>query len=167
MFRRLRRQAPRPGQSVVEFSIVSLVLMVLLVGVLDLGRGVLYRSMLTNAVREGARYGLVVNRRTIADDTTFTSNIATAAANRSPSLNLTAANFTSGGGMVQCSAWVSDPPGNPPPLRTCSSTDTNVTIAYSTEKLTVCASYQFQLIAPRLIGLTTIPMLECSVVPLQ
>lgn len=160
MFRRLRRQAPRPGQSVVEFSIVSLVLMMLLLGVIDLGRGVLYRSMLTNAVREGARYGLVVNRRTIADDTTFTSNIATAAANRSPSLNLTAANFTSGGGMVQCSAWDGT-------SRTCSSTDTNVTIAYSTEKLTVCASYQFQLIAPRLIGLTTIPMVECSVVPLQ
>ena len=56
MFRRLRRQAPRPGQSVVEFSIVSLVLMMLLLGVIDLGRGVLYRSMLTNAVRYGARY---------------------------------------------------------------------------------------------------------------
>lgn len=45
------------GQGVVEFALVSLLLMTMVAGVVDLGRGVYARTTLSNAVREGARYG--------------------------------------------------------------------------------------------------------------
>jgi len=45
------------GQGVVEFSLVSLLLMTMVAGVVDLGRGVYSRTTLSNAVREAARYG--------------------------------------------------------------------------------------------------------------
>ena len=46
-----------PGQSLVEFGLLSLLLMTLVAGIVDLGRGVYTRTTLSNAVREAARYG--------------------------------------------------------------------------------------------------------------
>jgi len=48
------------GQTLVEFALVLLALLPLLLGFLDLGRAWFYHSSLTNAVREGARAGIVI-----------------------------------------------------------------------------------------------------------
>lgn len=44
----------------VEFSIVAALLLMLVFGMIDYGRYFLLRTNLTNAVREGARYGAVL-----------------------------------------------------------------------------------------------------------
>jgi len=49
-----------PGQTLVEFALVFPILLALLLGFFDLGRALFYRSSLTNAVREGARAGIVI-----------------------------------------------------------------------------------------------------------
>jgi Flp pilus assembly protein TadG len=49
----------RRGQSLLEFVLVLPILLLFVSMLLDLGRLVFYKSSLTNAVREGARYGIV------------------------------------------------------------------------------------------------------------
>ena len=49
-----------PGQTLVEFALVIPILLLLLLGFLDLGRALFYYSSLSNAVREGARSGIVM-----------------------------------------------------------------------------------------------------------
>jgi hypothetical protein len=47
------------GQDLVEFAITSFLLLMIVMVIFDLGRAVYYYSALDNAVREGARYGIV------------------------------------------------------------------------------------------------------------
>lgn len=47
------------GQSTVEYALVAIPFFLLVMGVMDLGRAVLYSNALNNAVREGARLGIV------------------------------------------------------------------------------------------------------------
>jgi hypothetical protein len=47
------------GQSLLEFAITLPLLLLLIMGVFDLGRGIYYYSAVHNAAREGARYGAV------------------------------------------------------------------------------------------------------------
>jgi hypothetical protein len=47
------------GQSLVEFAVILPILVVLLVGIFDLGHVVWTNDALTNAAREGARYAIV------------------------------------------------------------------------------------------------------------
>lgn len=47
------------GQSLVEFALILPVLLILLVGMFDLGRAVLLSETLNSAVREGTRYAIV------------------------------------------------------------------------------------------------------------
>ena len=47
------------GQSLVEFALVLPVIVILLVGVFDLGRAVMLSETLNAAVREGSRYAIV------------------------------------------------------------------------------------------------------------
>lgn len=49
------------GQSLVEFAPVFLIVVIMLIGLFDLGRAVYYYSSLSNAVREAARYAIVHN----------------------------------------------------------------------------------------------------------
>jgi Flp pilus assembly protein TadG len=49
----------RKGQSIVEFAIIFPLLIIMLLVLFDLGRAVLYYSVLENAVREGTRYAMV------------------------------------------------------------------------------------------------------------
>ena len=54
----MRRNAPRDGQSsqaLIEFALISPVLLLLLFGIIDIGRAVFYYDTLNHAVREGAR----------------------------------------------------------------------------------------------------------------
>jgi hypothetical protein len=48
-----------PGQSIVEFAVTMPILLMLILGVLDIGRGVIAAATLEHAVREGARTGIV------------------------------------------------------------------------------------------------------------
>ena len=47
------------GQSLLEFAITMPLLLLLVMGVFDLGRGIYYYSAIHNAAREGARYGAI------------------------------------------------------------------------------------------------------------
>jgi len=54
-------QAPRKcktleGQSIVEFALILPVLLLITLGLLDLGRSFYFQETITNAAREGARY---------------------------------------------------------------------------------------------------------------
>jgi len=60
--RRLDRPAPgtrwrQKGQSLVEFSLSSVVLLLLVGGLVDIGRAIYITEALSNAAREGARHG--------------------------------------------------------------------------------------------------------------
>ena len=50
-----------PGQTLVEFAFIFPVMLLLILGFLDLGRALFYYSSLSNAVREGARAGIVMS----------------------------------------------------------------------------------------------------------
>lgn len=133
----------------VEFAFVSLTIMMLIFGIVDLGRGVFQRSMFTNAIREAARYGSV--------NPTDLTGMRQAAANTSPSLGLTSSspNITatcykasgSGSGLT----WVPS---------ACSA-------AGPGDRLEVTGTYLFGLTAPRVIGWSTITMTESAVVTIQ
>jgi Flp pilus assembly protein TadG len=56
-----RRSALR-GQSIVEVALILPIMMMLIMGAVDLGRGVLIRNMLSNAAREGARVGIIASK---------------------------------------------------------------------------------------------------------
>src|SRR5439155_25612120 len=107
----VRRKRSSPGQSLVEFSLVSLLLLATTFGIVDLGRVVLDRTMLTNAVREAARRGSIAPSDCCASGTSMFQ----AASNRSPSLGLDPGDFTPapecavwrpGGGTKLCSAAI-------------------------------------------------------------
>jgi hypothetical protein len=54
-----RSKSFQNGQELAEFAITSLLLLTIIFFILDLGRAVYYYSTLQNAVREGARYGII------------------------------------------------------------------------------------------------------------
>ncbi len=56
------RVSPSLGQSTVEFALVLLPLMLVVVGVFDLGRAVFASHLLASAARDGAREGIVGTR---------------------------------------------------------------------------------------------------------
>lgn len=47
------------GQSLVEMALLLPIMLLLIVLTIDLGRGVYYYSVIYNAAREGARYGII------------------------------------------------------------------------------------------------------------
>jgi len=51
----------KSGQAALEFAFVSIFLLMIIFGIFDLGRAIFYYSNLSNAAREGARYGTVHN----------------------------------------------------------------------------------------------------------
>ena len=58
----------QPGQAAVEFALVIILLTFMLMGVMDLGRGVYAYNVIASAAREGARYG--ITHPTLADGVT-------------------------------------------------------------------------------------------------
>lgn len=48
-----------PGQSLVEFALILPLFLVLIMGLFDIGRAVLYYAVINTAVREGTRYAIV------------------------------------------------------------------------------------------------------------
>ena len=175
------------GQSIVEFALISLLMLMTTFGIIDLGRAVFDRTMLTNAVREAARAGMVDDSQRAGAATpdnsncamngtteTYCSKIVAAAQKRSPSLGLTADNFRvnglSGGQiMIGCSKWNVASSGwwngNDGTLPNCHRV--NGSARNPGDRLTVCATYRFGLTAPRLIGFDSITMRECARVSLR
>ncbi len=93
-------RAPRfPGQSLVEFGLISLLLLTMVAGIVDLGRGVYARTSLSNAIREAAHYGATNPRNS--------DGIIAAAQNTSPGLQLATQpnlqdSFALNGGAIRC-----------------------------------------------------------------
>jgi hypothetical protein len=58
---RLTKKIPKStrGQSLVEFSIVSLFLFMLLFGIIEMGRFLLVYNVVSNSAQEGVRYGII------------------------------------------------------------------------------------------------------------
>jgi Flp pilus assembly protein TadG len=56
---RRRNRTPSRGQTLVEFALILPVFILVLMGILDLGRAVYYSATLSNAAREAAREGIV------------------------------------------------------------------------------------------------------------
>jgi Flp pilus assembly protein TadG len=52
----------RRGQSLVEFALVLPVLIVVLMAIFDFGFGIYTYNVLSNAAREGARYGIIATK---------------------------------------------------------------------------------------------------------
>lgn len=50
---------PRTGQALVEFALVAPIFFLLVFGIIEGGRFILYYETLSNATREGARYAIV------------------------------------------------------------------------------------------------------------
>jgi Flp pilus assembly protein TadG len=59
------------GAAMVEFSIIAFLLLVMVFGMVDYGRYFLIRANLTNAVREGARYGATLAGATTTNQGTI------------------------------------------------------------------------------------------------
>jgi Flp pilus assembly protein TadG len=129
------------GQAVVEFALSSLLFLALIFGTIDLGRLVFMRTMLTNAVREAARQAAITPGNLSA--------IEAAAQQRSPSLTLGAGSFT-----VTCSDWS----GN---ARSCASGSTSPPSVKPLDRISVCSTYTFNAVVPRLIGRSSITATEC------
>ena len=55
----IRSADDQRGQGVVELALIVPVLLLLLIGILDLGRAVMLTNELDNAAREGTRYAIV------------------------------------------------------------------------------------------------------------
>jgi Flp pilus assembly protein TadG len=62
-----RRKATDRGAAMVEFAIMLPLLLLVIAGIVDLGRAFFTQVTLTNAAREGARYAVVKSDATVAD----------------------------------------------------------------------------------------------------
>lgn len=54
-----KRWPSHRGQGIVEFTLVLIFFLVVVLVIFDLGRAVIFYSVLNNATREGARYGVI------------------------------------------------------------------------------------------------------------
>lgn len=82
---RLRRIAiDAAGQSLLEFSLALPIFLLLVFGLVDLGRGFYYNNLLSNVAREAARYAIIDPNNTSA--ITTTANSAAIALDSSSSL---------------------------------------------------------------------------------
>jgi len=55
----VKRERAESGQALVEFSLTIVIFMILVLGVVDVGRAVWNYNTLANATREGTRYAIV------------------------------------------------------------------------------------------------------------
>lgn len=138
---------PRRGQSVVEFALASVVILLLIFGTVDLGRAVFTRVMLANATREAGRYAMI--------NPGDSSGILAAAQQRSPTLGLASSNLT-----VSCSYYNT----NSSSWQSIACNSSNMQPGY---QVTVKLTYTFSLAAGRLIGFKQINMSEQAQVTVQ
>jgi Flp pilus assembly protein TadG len=58
--RRLRGRLANQGQALIEFALIIPILILLVIGLFDLGTAVYTRNVIANAAREGARTGIIL-----------------------------------------------------------------------------------------------------------
>ena len=144
-----RRDRSSPAQSVVEFALVSLTILIITFGIVDIGRAVFQRSMLANATREAARYASVNGQ------SSDINAVAAYAAQRSPTLNLTSSNVST----LACTRWNAST-SNWDSVTGC----TNVQLG---DRLQITMSYAFTTSASLLLPVPQITMTESATVTIQ
>ncbi len=93
------RSKNQEGAGLVEFAILAPLLVILLFGLLEFGLSLYAKEVLTNASREGARYGVIYSnpRRTKADIVTRVQTYLTDSGfNDTPYIDVTGAGGASG-----------------------------------------------------------------------
>lgn len=165
MTKQVKRNNPAglPGQSLVEFAIVSVILLLLSIGIIDFGRLVYQRSALTNAAREAARVG-AIEMAAAASDTNnasratkvaaVTTDMQTAAQSRSPALGTISI-------AADCYDWGSSTAYSATP--SCNTTS----VQPNTTRLTVTATFRFSLIAGKFLNLPDFTVKEYADVAIQ
>jgi Flp pilus assembly protein TadG len=68
-----KRARARAGATALEFAFVGPVFLMLILGIIEVGRGLMVQSLLTNAARAGARTGIIEGK----GNTDITSAVAT------------------------------------------------------------------------------------------
>jgi Flp pilus assembly protein TadG len=127
------RPAEQIGQGLVEFALLFPVLLLILLGAVDLGRAFDAYVNITNASREGARYGSTHSTNTFAITTTVTTELSGVVAQSI---------------AVECA---------PPPPNTSFSAGNCATAAVGDQiRVTVTTSFQFLTLF--LFNLPNIPM---------
>ncbi len=91
----MEKKMKRPsGASLLEFALVLPILMLLIVGIIDLSLLLYDKAIITNASREGARYGVVVRQPTYASTSAVISYTQTYCTNHLVSFSKTPATAT-------------------------------------------------------------------------
>lgn len=73
-----RRPSRGRGQALIEMALITPLLIFLLLGITDVGRAYYQYTVMTNAVREGARYGAVQWSNSVGGGAATNSNAASA-----------------------------------------------------------------------------------------
>jgi Flp pilus assembly protein TadG len=150
------------GQALVEFAIVSVILLLLSIGIVDFGRLVYQRSALTNAAREAARVGAIEMAAAAGDSNNtsratkvaaVTTDMQTAAQNRSPALGTISV-------TAACYDWGSTTVYSATP--SC-----NTTSVHPGSRLKVSATFTFSLIASKFLKIPDFNVTESADVAIQ
>jgi Flp pilus assembly protein TadG len=120
------------GQTLVEFSLLLIILVIIFLLVLDAGRAFYIHSVITNAAREGARYGITHLLKSTSDETTLRDQIVNIAGEKAIGVEVT--NVTSvftyvnpdTGTVSNCSTIYDNWPG-----KRCTFTSVTVEAEYS------------------------------------
>jgi Flp pilus assembly protein TadG len=151
------------GQSLVEFAVVSVVLLMLSIGIVDFGRLVYQRSALTNAAREAARVGAIQMAAAASDANNanratkvaaVTTAMQTAAQSRSPGLGTI-------GVAADCYDWGSATayPATP----SCNT----ISVQPNKTRLRATATFRFSLIASKFLKIPDFNVTEYADVAIQ
>jgi Flp pilus assembly protein TadG len=74
----MRRQLPkRSGANTVEFAIIAPVFFIFILGLIEVGRGIMVTHLLTNAARVGCRTGIIPNTSTLQIKTAVVNSLNT------------------------------------------------------------------------------------------
>jgi Flp pilus assembly protein TadG len=98
----LRRTVSRPGAAVVEFAALLPAIMILLMGILEVGRLIEMQQVLSNAVREGARQA-TTGQLTNAQVQSVVTQYVTVAGFNTSGMNVTVTDLTTGTDVSQAS----------------------------------------------------------------
>jgi Flp pilus assembly protein TadG len=71
-----RRRPGRPGASSVEFAVVAPVFFLFVLGVIELGRGIMVEHLMLNAARQGCRVGILPSNGNTEITTAVNSTLA-------------------------------------------------------------------------------------------
>src|SRR6185437_15552154 len=105
------RRARQRGQSLVEFAISSIVLLLLMMGLLDLSRAFYFAVNLEGAAREGARHGAWFNTAARSNNFLDDADIMTAVNQSLAGAGLTGKQIVGGGCLAPADG---NPAGNKP-----------------------------------------------------